>query len=501
MFTYSKFEHDYNLSPFKYIEPISNEYTVEVNGVEVPVYTCRVSKISFNRMWPGHQRSCDQTTIVSFVNIISDEPLSFKVKPLFDYERVLIKPFSKNIAFDNKNGEISFKLGENGQYVLTCDDFTHALYIFNSPEIAAPEKEEVTYYFGPGVHMPGKITLCDNESIYVDKDALVFGCIYAENAKNIHIFGNGIFDDSGEGRIHARCYENFTVGNIKFYDCENIKIEGVLFRDSAVWCVNLFHCFNVEIDNIKVFGQWRYNTDGIDIVNSQNITVKNSFVHSFDDTLVVKGIDRYADTDNKNILFENCVVWCDWGNTLEIGLETLCREYKNITFRNIDILRACNNALDIANGDSAEVNNILFENINVEYNVFDSPAVHQVTEDTPYAPDRETQIANIINFRNYLFRQPGMYGHIPPMPEKYAKGNWDVGMIRDVVVRGVNVYYDEKILEKDGKCCAKVIVKSVRDNITLKNISISGVKINGESIDKDYPFLEIANAENVTFEK
>lgn len=57
--------------------------------------------------------------------------------------------------------------------------------------------------------------------------------------------------------------------------------------------VSLFHCFNVKIEDIKVFRQWRYNADGIDIVNPQNINIENSFIHSFDDTISVKGIDGY----------------------------------------------------------------------------------------------------------------------------------------------------------------------------------------------------------------
>ncbi len=47
MFSYSKFEHGYTKSSYKYIEKISEDYTVFINGEEIPVYTVRISKYSF----------------------------------------------------------------------------------------------------------------------------------------------------------------------------------------------------------------------------------------------------------------------------------------------------------------------------------------------------------------------------------------------------------------------------------------------------------------------
>ena len=352
MITYSTFKHEWNASSFPYVVPISNDYKVYVNGEEASVYTCRISAYPFNTWWPGHQRPVNQTEIVSYVNLISDEEIRIEIEPLTKvaYERIMVKPYSKGIKTEKINNRIVFSLKENGAYVFELDDYHGLLYIFNSKPVVCDNQESVTYYFDKGIHFPGKIVLKSNESIYVDKDALVYGCIFAENAENIRIYGNGIFDDSGEERFCEHCYEPYTNGNVKFYDCKNIKIEGVGFTNSAIWCVNLFHCSDVEIDGIKVFGQWRYNTDGIDIMNSQRIAIRNSFVHSFDDTIVVKGIDRYASYSNTDMLFENCVLWCDWGNTCEIGLETNCPEYKNIIFRNCDILRAGTVACDIQNG-------------------------------------------------------------------------------------------------------------------------------------------------------
>ena len=121
MYSYSKFEHHYTKSYFKYVEPISEDYRVFVNGDEIPVYTCRISKFPFNTVWPGHQRPFEQSEAASFVNIVSDEEIKLEVISNIDHKRVLIKPYSKNIEHSENDGRITFSLKENGQYVLECD--------------------------------------------------------------------------------------------------------------------------------------------------------------------------------------------------------------------------------------------------------------------------------------------------------------------------------------------------------------------------------------------
>lgn len=498
MVTSSKIEHDY-INTFKYTERFSDDYEVFINGEKAPVYTCRISKIPFNRPWPGHQREVNQTETASFVNIISNEKVDVKVVIKKDYNKVSLRPFSKGIEISDNDGNVYFTLEKEGQFVLSTDDLHGCLYIFNSKPIECKAPESVTHYFGAGVHMPGKIVLKDNESIYVDKDALVFGCIYAENAKNIRIFGNGIFDDSSEERICTHCYEPFANGNIKFYDCENVSVEGVLFRNSAIWCVNIFHCFNVTIDNIKVFGQWRYNTDGVDIVNSKNITLKNSFIHSFDDAVTIKGIDRYITTNNENILTDNCVLWCDWGKTCEIGLETACREYKNIVFRNCDIIRAGNTALDIQNGDCAEVSDIIFENINVEYNAFDNYPVLQTDDDSVYDKYDVKFVPYLVSINNNRFRNEFYCDDIWGVPPKHAPLDLTgikEACVHDIMVRNINVYYDERIEKIDGKYNVPIDVTSVLEGVEFYNIQISNIKVNGTQIKPENAIVHTVKVKN-----
>ena len=184
MFTYSKFGYNYHNMYYKYDERLSDDYSVTVNGEEVPVYTCRISKYPFNRAWPGYQRSAAQTDVVSFVNIISDEKLDFKVKVKFPYEKIMIRPYSKEISYVDNDGEVSFTIENEGGYVFAPDDFHHTLYIFNSKPVESPKEDEVTYYFGPGVHMPGKITLHDNESVYVTRMHL-FSAVFMQKMRKI----------------------------------------------------------------------------------------------------------------------------------------------------------------------------------------------------------------------------------------------------------------------------------------------------------------------------
>ncbi len=501
MFAYSKFSHSYTKSKMPIVEPISNDYTVTVNGQGVPVYTARISKFPFNREWPGYQRSIDQTELVSFVNLVSDEPLTLAVKTTRPHERVRIKPYSGGITPVEADGVITFTLPTHGQFVLECDSYHGCLYIFNSAPIEAPDPASVTHYFGPGIHYPRTVTLHSHESVYIDRDALVYGCFYAEDAEDIRIFGNGLIDDSGEARFCGPCYEAFTNGNLKFYDCQNIRIEGILCRDSAIWCLNLFHCFDVTVDDIKIFGQWRYNTDGVDIVNCQNITIKNSFIHSFDDTVTIKGIDRYATTDNVNILTENCVLWCDWGKTCEIGLETACREYRAITFRNCDILRAGNTALDIQNGDCAAVSDILFEDIRVEYNAFDTDARYQSSDDLVYDGEGTIQIPALVSILNFRFRAPATLAAWGAPSDYVDLTGIEQASVKNITCRHITVYYDESIGRTEaGHYRVPIVIRSDVEGVRYENIHISDVTVNGTPITPENADLHVADVDGFVLE-
>ena len=504
MFEFSTFKNETARKNYGFNMPISKDFRVYVCKKEVPVYTCRISKYPINTWWPNHQRPIDQTEEVSYVNLVSDQEITVEVEPLTKraFNRVMIKPYSKGVKSEIIDGKIIFTLTKNGGYVLELDDYHGCLYLFNNkPE--EKDGKDATYRFDAGVHFVGKIVLKDNESVFVHKDALVYGCIYAKDAKNIKVYGNGIFDDGNEERVNNNCYD-FTNGNLKFINCDGVSVSGVGFMNSAIWCVNIFNCKNVHIGGVNVFGQWRYNTDGIDIVNSQNVTVENCFVHSFDDSIVVKGLDYYATTDVKNITVNNCVLWCDWGRALEIGAETHCKKYSDVLFNNCDVIRAGFIACDIQNGDCAEIHDVTFKDIRIELENFYTAGHYQNSAQEKYDKHGELAVTAVAVIENPRFRElylKGQNGH-QPLPYVVPQTDRRFASVHDVIFKDITVYLDQKILERiDVKNAIFVSINNKIERAEFNNIKIENLSVNGKRLtEKDFSVYLNGSVKNFTVE-
>ena len=364
---------------------LSDLYEVTLNGELCEVRDCRVSAHPFNRPWPGKQRAFSQTEAAAYVSFAADEPVTVKVKTKKSYYKAIVRPLSKSIEPKISKGEIEFLLSEPGAYVLELDDSHNALHIFFDEIKEYSDAKSATYYFGEGMHFPGNINLRDNDTVYIDRNAVVFGSLCSTGAKNVRVYGGGVIDGCFEERITENCYENHTKGNVRLYNCEDLRIEDIILKNSASWCLALFNCKNVVIDSVKIVGQWRYNTDGIDLVNSSNVEIKNCFVRSFDDTISIKGIYDYEGAI-ENITVDNCVLWCGWGNTCEIGIETAAKKYENITFKNSDVIHTSGPAMSVLGGNQADISKVLYENINIEFSSDLEAEIVQKSEAQTYDP-------------------------------------------------------------------------------------------------------------------
>ena len=405
-------------------EALSEEYQLQVNGQPVAVYACRVSAVPLNQVWPGYQRPIDQTELAGFACWDMSGPVRVEVQSQCTVQSAVVRPTSLGIQPVIEGNRLSFSLDRPQSLVVEIDGSHHALHLFaNPPEQNAPTPETPgVRYFGPGVHRPGRIELKSNETVYLAGGSVVYGSIQASQATHIRIAGRGVLDvgpfERGQGG-----------GAIRLSDCSDVTVEGLVMRDPDVWCCSLFGCRHVTIANVKLIGLWRYNADGIDVCNSQDVLVSDSFVRAFDDALVIKGLkSRRNSSDDqpvRNVQFRRCVVWCDWGRAMEIGAETCAPEIAGITFADCDIVRTTHIAMDIQHGDRAVVRDIRFERIRVEIDDQNPPPRMQQSRDEKYSADSQE-------------------GYCPSLLEIVIRKNpysqdEDRGTVRDILFQDITV--------------------------------------------------------------
>ena len=260
----------------------SPDFTLKVNGQAVFVYTARVSRLPLNQMWPGHQRSLDQTEIASFAYFDFSGKASLEITSLKAIQNVVVRPKSYAIQPVVTGSTLQFELDHPCQVVVEVNGLHHALHLFANPlETNAPKQGDAhTHYFGPGVHEIGMFQVHSGETVYIAGGAICYGSLNASEAQDIKICGRGILDASKFARNDANQI-------IALKSCSKVEASGLILRDANVYAVTPDHCQDVTITNLKVIGLWRYNSDGIDICNSSHVLVQDCFVRAFDDGLVV----------------------------------------------------------------------------------------------------------------------------------------------------------------------------------------------------------------------
>jgi hypothetical protein len=364
-------------------------YNVRLDGRDLHVHDATVSTFPFNRVWAGTQRNINQTETAYFVSfdLESESELTVEVMDAVP-DRIEIRPLAHNLSYSRVGQVVSVKISHAAHVTLEINGSHEVLHIFaNKPSFYNRETNDI--YFGPGIHHPGVIMPQSGQTVHIDEGAVVYGCIFIHKKNNVHIIGRGILDASGFQRGNdvssgaKTCLKTKILslgltprdanyfGAFVAYACEDLVIEGIIIRDSMFWSMIIRnHCRNVTIDNVKIIGQWRYNTDGINICASENVIVSNCFIRSFDDCVVLRG--AYLDgesSDTRNVRVTNCVLWCDWGKNIEIWAGHIPCAISNVVFDNNFLIRVSALAMSITTwfgSTNTRIENIAFRNIFVD---------------------------------------------------------------------------------------------------------------------------------------
>lgn len=265
--------------------------------------------------------------------------------------------------------------------------------------------------------------------------------IYAENAENIAITGNGTIDGRGDDlEPMSRPRPHIIV----FRSCNNIKVRNIRLYNAAFWVQKYQSCNNLLIDGITVDSRENKdiekprfydvpggrNTDGCNIVDSRNVRISNCNINSGDDGIVFKSFLRNEGC--ANIVVANCIITTN-ASGIKIGTES-AGDFKDFNINNCVIYNTRGAAIGLMTVDGANVERIIISNITL----------------------RNIKGAAI-------FLRLGNRGRIYDKGEKPA-----IGKMKDILIQ--NIYGSE--IERYG-CSITGIPGAALENIVLNNIQLT----------------------------
>ena len=359
-------------------EPHSSDYDLEVNGWPVFVYTARVRAEILEKpgLW-SHRLDCAGES-AAFALFDISEAATIRLTPTRPFASAAILPAWANIEPHVADGCIQFTI-ERPQHLTVVLDGSddRPIHLFaGDPETNAPRPGDPdVIYFGPGAHDIRTLDVESGRTVYLAGGAIVRAVLLpgergewneqwqvafhsgsvlnVDNAEGVRICGRGILDGSlipHPGRS--------LVGINRTRD---VKIEGIVLRDSPNWNVVIRQSQDVTVDDLRIVSG-RLNSDGINSVNSRHVSIRRCFVRNHDDSIVVKTTEPGIPAEE--IRVEDCTVWNDWGYALGVTYETRSGVH-DILFQRCDILFARHWSLGIHVSDSATVGDVVFHDIEI----------------------------------------------------------------------------------------------------------------------------------------
>lgn len=237
--------------------------------------------------------------------------------------------------------------------------------------------------------------------------------IYAANAENITVEGNGTIDGNGLSFYNGKG-DNTGPGQrgvggnfdrphlLIFSQCTRFQVKDVLLTNSAYHCFRILKCKHVQLHNIRIYNRVNKNNDGFHFNDTQYVHISGCDVQCQDDACALFGSNQFVTITNcsfstrwsifrfgggeaQNITVSNCLIYDTYGCPVKISsgrarIENL--SFSNIIMRNvtgpigIGFTGSSNNPNNNNNTDTTPsfVRNISFNNIRAT--VVEKPVNH-----------------------------------------------------------------------------------------------------------------------------
>jgi len=299
---------------------------------------------------------------------MGDEPVSIKIAYRDTVKHAMVRPLSSGIEATVEHGQIAMDIDQPGTYSVELNGLLEdKLFLFANPPVESPDASDERLHYESGkLHEPGIVFLKSGDRVVIEGGAVVRGLFVIEDAQDVAIEGPGIIDASiGAEMEFPEGYRNRV---IQIDDSENVRLKHFVISDARTWQIVPNRSRSLLIEGVKIVSN-DGGDDGMDLVRSSDIHIRNCFVHTKDDCIAIKShTPDETLRATHDVLIEDCVFWnTQWGNGFEIGFELRTERIHDITLRDSDFIHVEKGAvLSIHNADWAVVEDILFEDIRVE---------------------------------------------------------------------------------------------------------------------------------------
>ncbi len=368
--------------PKGYPKEHDSRFAVSIEGHYTAVYN------DLN-LWGGSVGFCN-------FDLSENQPVQIQIEYKGNVGDIKVLPSSLGIKAEYKDSLIMLEIEKPNTYLTVLPNGNHqgdALHIFANPRCGdelipagySYDSLTHTHRFGKGYYhlremFPSKeLRLHAKESLYVAGGAVVDGEIRVKEGNGTRIKGHGILMN----RVEEGLDNNRIVLSCGWSQHCNISGITVFGRRNPGWVMTVDNSHHMKYENVKIISTRYASTDGLDVINCQDMKFCNMFIRSCDDAVAIKGLAdasrKPADcSPNKNLTFKGMQLWNDCNNAFGMGAETRASAYENITLRNCDILYSYDDpnhheklseraALNICALQGTWFRNILFEDVRVEH--------------------------------------------------------------------------------------------------------------------------------------
>ncbi len=273
----------------------------------------------------GNDKQLRDTMSYTIIESPFDSPLRIKVKKKGGrHSEVEVRPSSYGISpEENADGSIEFTIPSEAKGKVSVEfdgDRQHNFFVIcHKKDENKPTGGKVRYY-GEGEHEVGNITLFENETLYIDYGAKVYGTVRIQG-NNCTLAGNGIL--SGEKLRHwgENGYSNGALLIDGAQHKSGLTIKDLTIIDSPSWNLRLQNHSNVLIDGITMIS-WILNGDGIDILSSHDVEIRNCLLRTYDDAITLKvRFTASPVNDLYNVHVHDNVIYSDYARGIVVGPE------------------------------------------------------------------------------------------------------------------------------------------------------------------------------------